>query len=170
MSPTLSIVILNYRTPGLTKYCVRGIDRSGLRVPYEVLVVDNASRDHSLSYLRDAFAGQSHVQLIPSGTNAGYAAGNNRGIRAARGEYVLILNPDILVLEGAIDQLLEAYTQHPQAAVVGPQLLNPDRSVQYSCYRFPRLSVPVYRRTVLGHLPFARSTLDWYVMKDMDHR
>ncbi len=141
----------------------------GLEIPYEIIVVDNASGDHSIPYLTDAFGNAEHVRIIAEPENRGYAAGNNKGIEKAKGEYILILNPDILVLPGAIEALLAAYEKHPNAAVIGPQLLNPDRSVQYSCYRFPNTLVPVYRRTILGRLPFAQSTLDWYLMKDWDH-
>ncbi len=163
----LSIIILNYRQRNLVRQCLRGILLSQPRVSYEVWVVDNASGDGCLEMVADFFP---WVQRISSPVNRGFSAGMNLGLRRARGAAVMLLNPDIALFPGQVDALWEFLQAHPRAGVVGPRLLHPDGSIQASCRRFPRLFTPVYRRTVLGRLPTMRQRLDWFLMRDDDHR
>ncbi len=162
----LSIVILNYKTKNLVKQCIKGIQMQDLPLDYEIIVVDNASGDEVGEMLAEEF---SEVKFIQSEENKGYAAGNNLGIKQAQGKYILILNPDVAVLENSIEALLKFIKENPQVAVAGPKLINPDKTVQYSCYRFPKFMTPIYRRTPLGKLSFVRKSLDDYLMKDWDH-
>lgn len=109
------------------------------------------------------------VRLVRAAKNRGFAAGNNEGIRAARGKYALIMNPDIVVHAGAIRAMSDFLDAHSKAGMVGPRLLHPDGSLQYSCFRFPGLAIPLYRRTPLGRLPFARRAVNRYCMSEVDH-
>lgn len=137
-----------------------------LSLDYEIIVVDNASGDGVGEILSERFP---QVKFIQSAENKGYAAGNNLGIRQARGRYILILNPDVAVLEGAIEKLYKFMEDNSQTAVVGPKLVNPDKTTQYSCFRFPKFMTPIYRRTPIGKLPFAKKDLQNYLMEDFDH-
>lgn len=166
MKPRLSIIILNYQAGGILLNCIRGIQAAGLKTSYEIIVVDNDSGDGSVAAVRQDFP---DVRLIASPVNAGCAAGNNLGLLAARGEYCLILNPDIVMYQGAIEQLIQFLDDHPEAAVASPQLLNPDRSTQMSCYRFPDPLIPILRRTPLGRLGGAQQRLRRYLLADWDH-
>lgn len=161
----VSIILLNYQSKGLLSQCLNGLRQTDLPFSHELIVVDNHSRDSSVDLLRRQFP---EVRLIASPVNGGYAAGNNLGLLAARGRYLLILNPDIVILPGMIERLVACLTAHPRAAVVGPKLVNPDRTVQPSCYRFPDPLIPLLRRTPLGKLPFARGRLNRYLMADVD--
>ena len=111
----ISIIIVNYKTPKLTKACVESIKKNPPKVPYEIIVIDNSKN------------------------NIGFAAGNNKGIRKAMGKYILLLNSDTEVKKGAIDKLYEFAKGHPDAGAVVPKLLNPDGSTQPSCFRLPTL-------------------------------
>ncbi len=161
----LSIIIVNYRSGGLVKTCLRGILRSNLKCAYETIVVDNDSRDDSVDQIKQHFPG---VRLIESKSNRGLAAGNNLGIRAAQGRYLLIINPDIALFPGEIERLIDFMDRHDRVALAGPKLINPDGSIQTSCYRFPEPLVPLYRRTPLGKLWFAKKTLHRYLLTEMD--
>ncbi len=163
----LSIILLNYRQCGLVKQCLRGIAQAALPFPYEVIVVDNDSRDGCASLIRSQFP---NVTVLAAPPNLGFSAGNNLGIRHARGEFILILNYDVAVVAGAIPRLVEFLRAHPRVGVVGPRLVYPDGQIQYSCRRFPRVFTPFYRRTPLGRLPLARQELSRYLMLDFDHR
>lgn len=163
---TLSIVILNYRSRGLLRQCLKGLAAARLAVLHEIIVVDNASGDGTLAMLREDFPG---VRTLASPVNGGFAMGNNLGLLAARGHYALILNPDLVVLPGSIERLVAFLDDHPEAAVVAPQLLNPDGTVQASCYRFPDPWIPILRRTPLGRLRFAQRHLRHYLMTDWSH-
>ncbi|MBI4281224.1 glycosyltransferase family 2 protein [Candidatus Uhrbacteria bacterium] len=164
--PLVSIVIVNYNTKGLLKYCLRGIAVAKLSFVYEVLVVDNASSDGSSDMVRRLFP---DVRLFPEATNRGFAHGNNIGIAHAHGRYVLIMNPDIVVRSGALETLADFLERHPHVAVAGPRLTNPDGSLQYSCFHFPDLFIPFYRRTLFGRLPFARRAIAQYCMTSANH-
>lgn len=161
----VSIIILNYQTKGLLKQCLRGIMQSSVSLPYEVIVVDNHSLDSSVAMVRQHFPA---VRLIESPSNRGYAAGNNIGIRQATGTYLLIVNPDIAIFKGAIEAIVAYLETHRQVALVGPKLINPDGTTQISSYRFPTPIIPIYRRTPLGKLPWAKSHLRHYLMSDWD--
>ncbi len=166
MSTMLSIVILNYRSAGLVKYCLRGIAAHPPSCPYEIIVVDNASRDAALGPVESAHP---NVRFVPLAANRGYAAGNNAGLAASTGEYVLILNPDIVLFKDSINQLIQALERNEQIGMVGPKLLNPDRSLQYSCNRFYSPLTPLARRTVFGRSARGAELLRQDLMMDWDH-
>lgn len=162
----LTIIILNYRQRGLVRQCLRGVLRSKPRCSYEVIVVDNHSSDGCLDMVAEEFP---WVARIASPVNGGYSAGNNLGIRSAGGRYVLILNPDIALLSGQLDALVEFMNSHPRVGVVGPRLTYPFGGAQESCRRFPPLFIPLYRRTLLGRLRSVQRKLDAFLMRDFSH-
>jgi len=162
----LSIVILNYKTAGLVKQCLKGLRLVKINFPYEVIVVDNNSHDDIRSIITQDFM---EVKLISAPRNSGFATGNNLGIKQTQGEFIMILNPDIAVLAGSLEKMIKFLESHNKLGMVVPKLLNPDRSLQYSTWRFPPLLMPIYRRTFLGKTKKAQKILDWYLMKDKDH-
>jgi GT2 family glycosyltransferase len=97
------------------------------------------------------------VRLVRSPRNGGFAFGNNQALRIARGDAVLILNPDTLVPPGAVAALVGKLREHPEAGIVGPKLLRPDGSMHLACRRsFPTPPVSFYRFSGLGRLlPFS---------------
>ena len=162
----LSIVILNYRNAGLVKQCLRGLVDAHIKLEHEVIVVDNASQDNCLQIVAQHFPA---VQRIALSENRGYAAGNNAGLKVARGEYVLILNPDTAVFPGSLERLVEFMDAAPQVGLAGPKLINPDGSLQYSSYRFPSFFLPLFRRTPLGKFGPMQRWPKYYQMLEWDH-
>lgn len=162
----LSVVILNYKTAGLTKQCLAGLYKVKLPFDFEVIVVDNASDDSCLKIVKENF---SDVICVQAERNDGYAAGNNFGLRLAQGEFILILNPDIIVIPGQIEKLVGFMELNPKVGLAGPRLLNPDGTLQLSAYRFPKVFTPLLRRTFLGKLSKAAWHLGQYQMTDWDH-
>lgn len=162
----LSVIILNYKSVGMVRQCVRGLLEAKLQCTYEIIVVDNDSGDDCIELLAREFPSVRTVQLLH---NDGYAAGNNAGMRVAQGEYWLILNPDIVVLPDKIEALVRFMDEHVQVGLAGPKLVNPDGSLQYSAYRFPNFWLPLLRRTFLGTLPRLRNALERYQLKHWDH-
>src|SRR3989339_397269 len=163
----ISFVILNYKSKGLLKNCLKSIissDLGGLR--YEIIVVDNASNDGVAEMLGKNFA---DITFIASKKNLGYGSGNNVGIRAAHGKYVAILNPDTMVTANAFRTLFDFMETHGRVGIAGPQALNPNGQLQYTRCRFHGLLTPLYRRTPLQHLPFVRQKLARFLTKDMDY-
>ncbi|MCL6430949.1 MAG: glycosyltransferase family 2 protein [Anaerolineae bacterium] len=133
-SPDLSIIVVSWNTAGLLKACLHSIRRNAADLESEVIVVDNGSSDGSVGMVMQRFA---EAILIANPTNAGYARANNQGLSRASGRYVLLLNSDTEVTEGALDSLLAYMEGHPRVGAVGPRLLRPDGTVQRSCDLFP---------------------------------
>lgn len=160
----LSIVIVNYKSKEKTKECLNSIlsaDLSGLK--WELILIENDSGDK----LSDLIEGLENCKLIESDKNLGMGGGNNLGIKVSSGEFILILNPDTELKPSAVKLMINYIKQNDDVYVVGPKLLNPDMSLQYSCSYFPRPWTPIFRRTFLGK--FFKRHLDWFLMKDFDH-
>lgn len=159
----ISIIIVNYRSKAKLENCLESIKHSDLAgLSVETVVVENASGD-DLSDLKDRYV----FSLIESGANLGMGGGNNLGISASFGKYILIANPDLVFSADAIRKMYERINGHIEAGLVAPKLLNPDGSLQYSCFRFPKFLMPFARRTSLGK--FFSGYLDEYLMKDQGH-
>lgn len=138
---TLSVVIVNYNTGDLLKACLQSIKETtgNFKNPStEVVVVDNASRDKSIRgiTLRQG-SGQASIEIIENKVNVGFAKAVNQGIGVAKGEYILLLNPDTVVKDGAIKELMEFVESRDDLGVVGARLLNLDGSTQSSVFHFP---------------------------------
>lgn len=162
----VSLVIVGHQTKDLLEACLRSVYEMRPSVPFEVCVVDNASTDGTPEMVRGKFP---EVQLVENQRNVGYSTAVNEGFRRTTAPYVLVINPDIVVTEGAIDALVRYMEATPEAGVVGGRLLNPDGSLQYSARTFYTLRVLLMRRTPLGRLfPNSRAIRD-HLMLDWDH-
>jgi GT2 family glycosyltransferase len=120
MTPRLSIIIVNFNGRTHLANCLRSLLAHLPASPTEIVVVDNASTDDSA----DGVSAFPEVRLIRLPANVGFSAGNNAGIRATRGELVLLLNNDTLVPAGAIDRLVARLDAMPSAAIAGPRLVD----------------------------------------------
>lgn len=185
----ISIIINNYKTRGLLKQCLKGIFSFPPSSEFEVVVVDNNSRDGSVEMVREMFASDDSskiefsenkasgtieelsqgVRLISARENLGHHKGNNLGIKHSSGKYVLIMNTDVAVFDNSLDELFNFMEEHPNIALAGPRLHNADGSIQKSCMRFPKIMTPFYRRMFLSLLPMAQKDLSRYLMDDFDH-
>lgn len=130
----LSIVIICWNDWKVIRNCLRSIFEGTHSISYEVIVSDNGSSDGSPGLIQDEFP---HVRIIENGANVGFARGNNSGIRASQGEFVLILNPDTIIHNGALDHWIAFANAHPNAGAFGCRVLNPDGSYQISARPFP---------------------------------
>ncbi|MCD4722094.1 MAG: glycosyltransferase family 2 protein [Desulfobacula sp.] len=131
----ISIVIVNYNTCKMLDECITSIKQE-TRARFEIIVVDNASRDDSIDMIK---AKHPDVILIQNQGNNGFAHGNNQGFKEANGRYYFMLNPDTLILDRAIDKLFEYMEQSSDAAIASPMNLDEKRGLQYNCDFFPSL-------------------------------
>ncbi|MBI3922422.1 MAG: glycosyltransferase family 2 protein, partial [Armatimonadetes bacterium] len=132
----------------------------------EVFVVDNASADDSVSVVTSEFP---WVNLIRSDVNLGFARANNQGMRRCGGRYVMLLNPDTVVKPGSLRALIDFMDGCSEAGAVGPRLLNPDGSIQFSCRSYPGIGAGLFRNTPLGRLFPNNRFLRHYLMTDFGH-
>lgn len=149
MLPDLSIIIVNWNVRDLLRDCLRSIDTGRGALSVEVIVVDSASSDGSADMVAAEF---SWVRLIPCDDNVGFPRGNNIGLAESRGRYLMLLNPDTVVLDDALEMMLTFMERHPDIGALGPQLLNSDGSVQSSRRRFPTLATGFFESTWLDSL------------------
>jgi len=164
----LSVVIVSWNVRDLLRRCLSSLfaDRSSSLAPrIEVIVVDNGSVDGSAEMVRAEFP---QVHLIVNPDNRGFPAANNQGIEVAQGRYVLLLNPDTEVLDDALAAMVGFADVHPDVGVVGPQLLNPDGSVQSSRRRFPTLATAFFESTWLQPYAPRRLLERFYVLDRSD--
>jgi GT2 family glycosyltransferase len=132
----LSIVIICWNDLKVIGDCLRSIFTLTRTAEFEVIVSDNGSTDGSLEFIRRNYP---VVRIVENGQNLGFARGNNAGIAVARGKYVLILNPDTTVHDGALDKWLEFADEHPEAGAFGCKVLNPDGTNQGAARPFPSI-------------------------------
>ena len=135
----LSVVIPNWNTMRLLRGCLQSILRETRKAFFEIIVVDNGSSDGSREMVKSQFPG---VRLIENHRNVGFARACNEGIRMARGRYILLLNSDTVILDGALDRMVEFMDLHPNVGICGPKILNPDGSLNSMGGRNKRLFDP----------------------------
>ncbi len=151
----LSIVIVTWNARDVLLDALASIEREILRrkdegrIEVETLVVDNGSEDGSVEAVRRRF---DWAEVIALPENIGFAAGNNVGLRRAKGRHTVLLNSDTVVLPDALERCVRYLDAHPDVGVVGPQLLNPDRSKQNCIHNYPSLATEVVPKGVLETL------------------
>jgi GT2 family glycosyltransferase len=133
---TLSIVILCWNDLKVIDDCLRSIYAETHGLEFEVIVSDNGSSDGSIAFIREHYP---HVLIIENGTNLGFAKGNNAGIAQSVGKYVLILNPDTIMRDRALEKLVSFAERQPDAGAFGCRVLNADGSDQGPARPFPTI-------------------------------
>lgn len=163
--PKLTALIVNYATPDLVLKCVASLQQYGIvQQDADVIVVDNASPDNSVEVLRAQLP--PNVRFIASDRNGGFSSGINIGLAQVNSEYLLVLNPDTYFVDRSIQRVLEMLDTKPDVGLVGLDLVNPDRSRQFSARRFYSMMDIFGRRSRLGSLPFVRKSVDSHMMLD----
>lgn len=165
----VSIIIVNWNTKNILSDCLRSVYEQAGDVDYEVIVVDNASTDGSLDMIKSDFE---RVVLLENAQNKGFATANNQGMEIAKGRYVLLLNSDTVVLDGAIAKTVSFADAHPRAGVTGCRVLNADRTLQPTCFMFPSILNMFLSSTYLyKFFPksrfFGRERMTWWDRSDV---
>ena len=123
---TLTIIIVSYNTSEMTLECIRSVYRETTSINFEIIVLDNNSSDNSVEAIASEFP---KMNLISSKINYGFAKGNNIAAKEAKGDFLLLLNPDTVVLDRAIDNLIEFAVNNAQAEIWGGKTLFGDGSL-----------------------------------------
>lgn len=160
----VSIIIISFNTKELLSQCIKSVLKQRGNLSTEIIVVDNNSKDGSVEMLESSFP---MVQIIKNKTNRGFAAANNQAMAAAKGEFVLLINPDTIVLDRAIPKAVAFAQSRPEAAVVGCKVLNPDGTTQPTCFMFPSVLNLILSSTYLyklfpGNRFFGREKMTWW--------
>jgi N-acetylglucosaminyl-diphospho-decaprenol L-rhamnosyltransferase len=155
----VSIIILNWNTLDLLRDCLTSIRETAGSLRLEIIIVDNGSHDGSVEALRREFA---DYRLIANERNLGFARANNQGLREAHGRYLLLLNSDTIVLPHALQEMVRYLDEHASVAVVGPHLLNDDRSTQISVFPFAHVLQDSLVILEINRWPLVKRLARWY--------
>jgi len=130
----VSVIIVAWNVRQLLHDCLKSVYEKTRDVDFEVIYVDNASEDGSVEMVKEQFG---EVRIIENDENKGFIKANNQGIEVAQGRYVLLLNSDTILLDNAIAKTVRFADANPDAAVFGCKVLNPDRTIQRTCFMYP---------------------------------
>jgi N-acetylglucosaminyl-diphospho-decaprenol L-rhamnosyltransferase len=161
----LSIIIVSWNVKELLKKCLRSILTQTQNISYEIIVIDNASIDGTADMIKREFP---EVKLVINDRNLGFAAANNQGIKLAQGEILILLNPDTEIVDNALSEMVGYLKKHLKIGILGPKLLNSDKTLQPSIRRFPNL---LDQLLILTKLPnFFPKLIAKYTAQDLDYQ
>ena len=165
----VSIIVVAWNVKKLVYDCLKSVYDQTEGIRFEVIYVDNGSEDGSVEMVKNEFP---DVRIIENNDNKGFIKANNQAIEIAQGRYVLLLNSDTIVLENAIGKTVTFADTHPDAAVVGCKVLNPDRTLQNSCFMCPSILNLFLAATYLYKVfPrsrfFGRERMTWWDFNDV---
>jgi N-acetylglucosaminyl-diphospho-decaprenol L-rhamnosyltransferase len=136
MRPRVTAVIVSFRSRDALPACLDSLARCAESLALEVIVVDNDSGDGTVEWLEQAHPG---VEVIANPENRGFTRGVNQGLARARGDHLLVLNPDCEIGAGALERLIRILEEGPGLAAAAPMLVDGEGMVARSCGRFPDL-------------------------------
>lgn len=132
----ISVIITSWNTQSLLLECIESVFNETRLRSVEVIVVDNGSTDGTPEAVRENFP---DVKLVCNNGNIGFAKANNIGLQLSTGRYLCLVNSDVRILKGCLDDLCDYLDQNQSVGIVGPRVLNSDLTVQHTCRRFPTL-------------------------------
>lgn len=162
----LSIVIVSWNVQEDLSRCLRSIEENPPNSEFEVIVVDNASTDGTVETIKKDFP---EVKLISNSNNRGFAVANNQGMLQAKGEYILLLNPDTIVHKDALKAMVNFLDSTSSTGLCSCRILNNDGSIQPNVRHFPSFGAMFHRYTVLKHLGLLKRTRKYYKMKSFSY-
>jgi GT2 family glycosyltransferase len=166
--PDVSVIIVTYNGRDDVRRCLTSVHDHAGDLALEVIAVDNASSDGTPDMIAAEFP---HVRLVRRGTNAGFAAGVNEGIRQARGRAFFILNPDARIQGNLLPVMLAYLDAHPDIGLLAPKLVDEDGTLQLSCRSFPDYGTALFNRySLLTRLFPSNRRSSRYLMTAFDHR
>ena len=166
----LSILIVTYNSSSTIKVCLESVFQELESLEGEVIVVDNQSSDDTVSILNELLVQHPQLKVELNRSNRGFAVGNNQALEIARGQHILILNPDTILHKSILKDLLSELEKDAKTGAIAPQLQFPDGRLQKTCRRFPTHLDVIYNTFGLSALfPESRRFNGWK-MGDFDHK
>ena len=168
----LSVIIVNYNTYEYTKNCIESVlnaddDLNGERLEFEVILVDNASKDGSIEWLEKEYNDEPKVLIIKNDENLGFSAANNIGLQEAQGTYLLLLNSDTVIAPDALVKTIGFMDNHPECGALGACVRLADGTLDHACKRsFPTPSSSLFHMLKLdkafpGNRTFGAYDMTW---------
>ena len=163
----LSIVVVNYNVKNLLKKCLESIFKCQKYIEFEVIVVDNNSKDYSQEMLKRDFP---QAKLIENKRNVGFSRACNQGIKESQGRYILLLNPDTELTLGGFKKMIDFMDSKPEAGICGPKMIDQKGNIQFSCRLFPSYLTAISSSQSILNRVFPDNFLSQkYLLKEWDH-
>ena len=163
----LSCIIINYKNSEPLKDCLASIYQTIQKIDFETIIIDNSEKDLGLQSLKELYT---KAQFVSNSSNVGFAKANNQAAKIAKGKVLIFLNPDTILSEQAIYSMYKYYCSHTETGVLGPKVVDPEGSLQYSCRRYPTLWTGLFNRySILSRLFPENRFTSQYLMRDFDH-
>jgi GT2 family glycosyltransferase len=164
----VSIIIVAWNVRELLHNCLKSVYEQTRGIKFEVIYVDNASKDGSVEMVRKEFP---KVKILQNNKNEGFIKANNQGIKIANGKYILLLNSDTLILNNAIAKTVKFADEHHESALVGCKVLSADRTLRRTCFMYPSilnmfLSATYVSKIFPQNKFFARERMTWWDFND----
>jgi GT2 family glycosyltransferase len=159
----LSIIITSYKKAELLELCINSIKKNiDVGLDYEIIVADSETEESTADLIKEKFKG---VIFLRNEKNQGFGKLVNQGIKKSCGEYLFVINHDIIIKGSAIQELLDFIKRNKSVGIVSPKLINFDGKTQDSAFKFYSWRTILYRRTFLGKFSFAKKYLDKFLLK-----
>ena len=165
---SISIIIVTYNSEKEIVNCINSLLPQMLDLNGEIIIIDNNSNDSTIHLISELES--ENISIIQNSDNLGYTIANNQGIQNAKGEYLFFLNPDTLVPNGVINNLLNKIQEDKNCGAIAPQLRFPNGRIQNSCRRFPRRRDILYESIGLSKLFNNSKEFNYWKMGDFDHK
>jgi exopolysaccharide biosynthesis polyprenyl glycosylphosphotransferase len=165
-SPEVSIAIINWNSPALLENCLNSIYSAPHQIEFEIIVIDNSAADSNAEFLRQRFP---NVQFDKNTRARGVASARNQAIKAANGDFILVLDANVRITPNAIEKLVAFAKSTPEAGITGAKIVDATGKLQLTCRRFPTILTPFLRR--LQFIPFVRNSrlLQEQMLADWEH-
>ena len=150
-TPQLSIIIPTWNTADITLNCINSIQKYLPKTFFEIIVIDNASADNT----SDLFSKNKNIIYVRNSENLGFSKACNIGVKYAKSDYLLFLNSDMELVDSSIVDMLSFFQKNSNCGLVGPQFLNPDKSVQGSVFP-PQTSLNAFREFWLNQKSYSK--------------
>jgi len=164
---SVSIIIVTYNSESEIVDCINSLLPQLIDFNGEIIIIDNNSTDNTISLIKEIES--KSISIIRNDTNLGYTLANNQGIKNTKGNYILLLNPDTIVPNATIINLLNEIKDNKNIGAIAPQLRFPNGMIQNSCRRFPRRRDILYESIGLSKMFKNSKEFNYWKMGDFDH-
>lgn len=164
----LSHIIVNYHNSDLLTDCIESIYKTVNAVEFEIIVINNSLNDTGIDEVKKKFPG---IKLVQNKTNVGFARANNQAFKISKGNVLLFLNPDVILTKEAVNNMFAYLNANQETGILGPKILDPGGTLQYSCRSFPYIWTGLFNRYSLMTKLFPNNHFTKkYLLTDFDHK
>lgn len=155
----VSVIVVSWNSEEYIEACITALVRTAKETPLQIILIDNASKDDTVRIVEEKF---SHIQVVKNSYNVGLSQAINKGAKLATGKYIMLLNPDVILMEDTIHKLYQFMEAREDIGACGPQFLWPNGKIQRSCRELPTFKNLFLEFSGIGRITKCSSWKMWY--------